>query len=160
MHSNFSTLPAEWQHLARTSIEAEQQVNTAPQYAAMLCRKSMEEWIRYMYEHDGDLALPYDTSLNALMHNKSFQDLIAPSFFPQLNTIRKLGNDAVHTNKRINRTEVLHVVKLLHGFVLWVVNIYGEERVARTAFDASLIPAGNVVESLKDAKPHDYAAAN
>jgi hypothetical protein len=33
MHSNFSTLPAEWQRLARTSIEAEQQVNTAPQYA-------------------------------------------------------------------------------------------------------------------------------
>jgi type I restriction enzyme, R subunit len=149
MHSNFSTLPAEWQRLARTSIEAEQQVNTAPQYAAMLCRKSMEEWIRYMYEHDGDLELPYDTSLNALMHNKSFQDLIAPSFFPQLNTIRKLGNDAVHTNKRINPTEVLHVVKLLHGFVLWVVNIYGEERVARTAFDESLIPAGNVVEKTK-----------
>jgi type I restriction enzyme, R subunit len=150
MHSNFSTLPAEWQRLARTSIEAEQQVNTAPQYAAMLCRKSMEEWIRYMYEHDGDLELPYDTSLNALMHNKSFQDLIAPSFFPQLNTIRKLGNDAVHTNKRINPTEVLHVVKLLHGFVLWVVNIYGEERVARTAFDESLIPAGNVVEKTKE----------
>jgi type I restriction enzyme, R subunit len=146
--TNFK-LPAEWQRLARTSTEAEQQVNTAPQYAAMLCRKSMEEWIRYMYEHDGDLELPYDTSLNGLMHNKSFQDLIAPSFFPQLNTIRKLGNDAVHTSKRINPTEVLHAVKLLHGFVLWVVNIYGEERVARTAFDESLIPAGNVVEKTK-----------
>lgn len=84
------------------------------------------------------------------MHNKSFQDLIAPSFFPQLNTIRKLGNDAVHTNKCINPTEVLHVVKLLHGFMLWVVNIYGEARVARTAFDASLIPAGDVVEKTKE----------
>lgn len=42
MRTNFK-LPAEWQRLARTCIEAEQQVNTVPQYAAMLCRKSMEE---------------------------------------------------------------------------------------------------------------------
>lgn len=137
MNSNFLKLPQEWQRLARTATEAEQKVYIAPQYAAMLCRKSMEEWIRYMYEHDGDLELPYDTSLNSLMHNKSFQDLIAPSFFPQLNTIRKLGNDAVHTGKRINATEVLHVVKLLHGFVYWVVNVYGEERITPSLFDES-----------------------
>lgn len=149
MHSNFSKLPKEWQRLAQTATDAEQQVYVAPQYAAMLCRKSLEEWIRYMYEHDGDLEMPYDTSLNALMHNKDFQDLIAPTFFPQLNTIRKLGNDAVHTGKRINATEALHAVKLLHGFVYWVVNIYGEESAPPSVFDENVIPKGDQAEKTK-----------
>ena len=149
MNSNFSKLPHEWQRLARTATDAEQQVYIAPQYAAMLCRKSMEEWIRYMYEHDGDLEMPYDTSLNGLMHTPSFQTLIAPSFFPQLNTIRKLGNDAVHTGKRINATEALHVVKLLHGFVHWVANVYGETQVTPSVFNESFIPKGDSVEKTK-----------
>lgn len=150
MNSNFSRLPEAWKRLVRTSIEAEQQVNKAPQYAAMLCRKSMEEWIRYMYETDGDLTLPtYDTSLNTLMHTAAFQNLIAPTFFPQLNTIRKLGNDAVHTGRRINATEALHAVKLLHGFVFWVVNLYGEERIRQPIFNASYIPEGDNTDKTK-----------
>ncbi|MBL7818657.1 MAG: DEAD/DEAH box helicase family protein [Saprospiraceae bacterium] len=149
MNSNFAKLPQEWQSLTQTAIEAEQQAHVAPMYAAVLCRKSLEEWIRYMYEHDGDLELPYDTSLNSLMHNKTFQDLIAPSYFPQLNTIRKLGNDAAHTMKRIKPMEAVHAVKLLHGFVYWVARIYGEEKVTPSVFDETLIPKGDATEKTK-----------
>ena len=150
MMSNFSKLPIEWQRLAKTATDAEQQAHIAPQYAAMLCRKSLEEWVRYMYEHDEDLEMPYDTSLNSLMHHQSFKDLIAPSFFPQINIIRKLGNDAVHTNKRINTVEALHAVKLLYGFVYWVANVYGEVRVTPSVFDENLIPQGHAAEKTKD----------
>lgn len=150
MNSNFTKLPQEWQDLTKTAIEAEQQARIAPQYAAMLCRKNLEEWIRYMYEHDGDLEIPYGKpSLNELMHNKSFQDLVAPSYFPQLNTIRKLGNDAVHTAKRIKPIEAIHVVKLLHGFAYWVVNLYGEETATPSVFDENLIPTGDAAEKTK-----------
>ena len=50
--------------LANTLTEAEKHVFTAPPYAAVLCRKSLEEWIRWLYENDSDLEMPYDTSLN------------------------------------------------------------------------------------------------
>jgi len=148
--SNFSTVPLQWQSISASAIEAEQNVHRAPLYAAMLCRKSLEEWIRWIYEHDSELEMPYDDSLNALMHQQSFKELIAPNFFPQLNTIRKLGNDAVHTGKKINTIEAMHVLKLLHGFIFWVVNVYGKERVAKPPFDESIIPSGDLAEKTRE----------
>ncbi|MDP4271755.1 MAG: DEAD/DEAH box helicase family protein, partial [Bacteroidota bacterium] len=147
--SNFSNVPAEWQSLAQTALEAEHEVNRAPLYAAMLCRKSLEEWVRWMYEHDEDLTLPYDTSLNALLNQQSFKQLIAPSFYPSLNLIRRLGNDAVHTDKKIDRVAVLHALKLLHGFIFWVINIYSEERVTKQPFDETIIPKGEKLDVSK-----------
>jgi type I restriction enzyme, R subunit len=150
MNSNFSTLPQQWQALAQTAMEAEQEVFRAPMYAAMLCRKSLEEWVRWMYEHDESLELPYDSSLNSLMHQPAFKDLMAPTFFPQLNTIRKIGNDAVHTGKKIAATEVLHTVKLLHGFIFWTANIYSEERIPVPSFREDFIPKGDSAEKSKE----------
>ena len=49
MNSNFSKLPQEWAYLTKTAIEAEQQARISPMYSAVLARKSLEEWIRYMY---------------------------------------------------------------------------------------------------------------
>ena len=75
--SNFNFIPAEFQALAQAPIEAEKHVYGAPLYCAMLCRKSLEEWVRWMYEHDADLELPYDTSLNSLMHDNAFKAIVA-----------------------------------------------------------------------------------
>ena len=64
--SNFNFIPAQWGQLTKSPREAEKHVYGAPLYCAMLCRKSLEEWVRWMYEHDPDLVLPYDTSLSSL----------------------------------------------------------------------------------------------
>lgn len=148
--SNFSALPLKWYTLAKSAIEAEQEARRAPLYSAMLCRKGLEELIRWMYEHDPSLELPYDDSLNALMHQQSFKELIAPTFFPQLHTIRKLGNDAVHTGKKITPVEAVHSLKLLHGFIFWAANLYGSMPIARPAFDETLIPQGDEAEKTRD----------
>lgn len=92
MTSNFHFIPSTFPNLAASLKEAEQQVYAAPPYAAVLCRKALEEWVRWLYENDADLHLPYDTSLNTLMHDQDFKDLLAPSLFKQVNLVRKLGN--------------------------------------------------------------------
>ncbi len=140
--SNFSFIPSEWADLRETLIDAEQHVFGAPMYAAMLCRKSLEEWVRWMYEHDEDLELPYDSALNSLIHDHNFKNIIAPIQFSHINLIRKLGNTAVHSNSKIKPQEVLHVLQLLHGFVGWLTQVYSEEEdeVSVTPFDESLIP--------------------
>jgi len=147
--SNFSLLPPKWLSIAQSAVLAEKEVRRAPMYAAVLCRKSLEECIRWMYTHDSSLVLPYDDSLNALMHAQSFKELIAPNFFPQLHLIRKLGNDAVHTGKRISSVEALHALKLLHGFIFWLVNVYNNERIEKPVFDETLIPDGTEAEKTK-----------
>ncbi len=137
--SNFTFIPKQWATIAQTAQEAEQNVYGAPLYAALLCRKSLEEWVRWMYEHDSDLVLPYDTSLSSLIHEQGFKNIVAPNQFNQINLIRKLGNAAVHSNAKIKPQEALHAVQLLHGFIGWLVLVYSEEKQVIPAFDESII---------------------
>jgi type I restriction enzyme R subunit len=149
--SNFNFIPKTWATLAQAPQEAEQHAHNAPLYAAMLCRKSLEEWVRWMYEHDGELALPYDTSLSSLMHEHAFKNLVAPIQFNQINLIRKLGNTAVHTSAKIKPQEALYALQLLHGFISWVVQMYGEEKVIVPKFDEGIITKSKE----KDLYKHD-----
>jgi type I restriction enzyme, R subunit len=137
--SNFNFIPAQWKLLAESPKEAEKQVYGAPLYCAMMCRKSLEEWVRWMYEHDADLVLPYDTSLNSLIHDQGFKQIVAPVQFSQINMIRKLGNNAVHSSANIKPLEALHGLKLLYGFIVWLVQVYGEEKLQIGAFDVSIL---------------------
>lgn len=128
--TNFSFISAEWRPLQQTLVDAEQQVFAAPGYTAVLCRKSLEEWVRWLYENDVDLELPdYDTSLNSLMYEQAFKDLLAPSLFKQANLVRKLGNDAVHTNLKVKPGDALHVLKIMHGLAGWVIRLYSGTKV-------------------------------
>lgn len=138
--SNFSFIPSDWEDIALTPQEAEQHVYHAPLYAAMLCRKSLEEWVRWMFEHDADLTLPYDTTLSSLLHDQGFKNVVAPIQFNRINLIRKLGNTAVHTNAKIKPQEALNAVQLLHGFIGWVTLVYSDKRHEIKPFDESLIP--------------------
>lgn len=148
--SNFSFIPAQWTSLVKAPQEAESHVYGAPLYAAMLCRKSLEEWVRWMYEHDADLELPYDTSLSSLMHDQGFKNLVAPNQFNQINLIRKSGNNAVHTNAKIKPQEALHILRLLHGFIGWIVQVYHEEKIKIPVFDESLIAKEPGVDKSKE----------
>lgn len=153
MQSNFDFISSEWRMLATTLKEAEQHVHTAPPYAAVLCRKSLEEWVRWLYENDADLEMPYDTTLNTLMYQQDFKDLLAPSLFNRANLVRKLGNDAVHTNLKVQPKEAMHVLQIMHGLAGWVVRVYGEEKVIVPAFDTSLVPTeSDIVKTKRDLK--------
>jgi type I restriction enzyme R subunit len=148
--SNFAFIPSIWINISETPKEAEQHVYSAPLYAAMLCRKSLEEWVRWMYEHDSDLIFPYDTSLNSLIHEQCFKNIVAPMRFNHINLIRKLGNTAVHSNARIKVQEALYSLQLLHGFISWVTMVYGEEHLAIKAFDETLCPKESVNDKTKE----------
>lgn len=150
MSSNFSFIPTQWANLSEAPIEAEQNIYHAPSYAAMLCRKNLEEWIRWMYQHDADLVLPYDTTLNSLMHAHAFKNLVAPVQFYQINLIRKLGNTAVHKSSKIKPEEALHALHLLHGFISWVVAAYCEEKQTFIAFDENLVQKEKGKDKSKD----------
>ncbi len=144
--SNFTFIPSQWASIATTPQEAEKHAFTAPLYCAMLCRKSLEEWVRWMYAHDGDLKLPYDTTLSSLIHDQGFKDLILAVQFNHVNLIRKLGNNAIHTNAKIKPQESLYILQLLHGFIGFVTLLYSPEKPVIPAFDENLVPK----ESGKD----------
>lgn len=148
--SNFSFIPPQWAIIAATPHEAEQQVYSAPMYAAMLCRKSLEDWVRWMYEHDADLTLPYNTTLNTLIHEQCFKNVVAPIQFNHINLIRKLGNAAVHSNAKIKPQEALHALQLLHGFIGWITYMYGNEKPAIQPFNEAHLNKETGKDKSKD----------
>ena len=158
MSTNFNFISSIFTPLSATLKEAEQQVYAAPPYTVVLCRKSLEEWVRWLYENDGDLKEPYDTSLNTLLYQQEFKDLLSPSLFKQVNLVRKMGNDAVHTNLKVRPEEALHVLQLMHGFTAWVVRVYSATKPVIPAFDSTLIPkVADVVKTKKKLKDLEEA---
>jgi type I restriction enzyme R subunit len=150
MTSNFSFLSTEWAGFFDSANLAEQNAIVAPMYSGMLSRKSLEEFVRWMYDHDDDLKLPYDTTLNALIHEQSFKDNIPEGLFKEINLVRKTGNNAVHGAKKIRSDESVHAVRLLHHIISWVVTVYSQQKPVINAFDSSLIPTGKTVDKTKD----------
>ena len=148
--SNFSYISSHWSKLSHTLREAEKHSFTSPAYTAVLCRKSLEEWVRWLYENDADLEEPYDTSLNSLLHSQEMRDLLAPSLFKQVNLVRKLGNDAVHASSKIYSEEALHALKIMHGFTAWVIRVYSDDRPEIPPFDPSLVPQDTPIVKYKD----------
>lgn len=150
--SNFSFIPKQWAAIADTPQQAENYINSDTSYAATLCRKSLEQWVWWMYKHDGDLFLPNDTSLNSLIYNQDFKNIVAPNHFTQINIIRKVGNQATHTTDKIKQQDAVHVLQLLHGFIGWVVQVYHQEseRVTIPPFNASLLPTTETLKKTKE----------
>jgi type I restriction enzyme R subunit len=158
MTSNFEFIQSPFSKLAPTLKQAEQQVYAASDFSAVLCRKSLEEWVLWLYENDGDLELPYDTTLNALMYHQDFKDLVPATVLRQINLVRKLGNDAVHTNLKVKSTEALHALQLMHGFTSWVVRVYSDDKPNIPVFDASLLPVEiDIVKTKEELKQLEEA---
>lgn len=149
MTSNFTFLQQEFESLLHTAQRAEQHVHTDPMYCAILCRKSLEEFIKWLYDHDEDLEIPPDTTLNSLMHEQSFKNLVPPALFRNINLVRKIGNNAIHTNQRTEKRDAIASLKILHDFGLWVVRLYSRGQTPVIPFEESILPTGEPVERTR-----------
>jgi type I restriction enzyme, R subunit len=145
MKTNFIFLQEEFSEMYDAAHRAEQYVYTDPVSCAIHCRRGLEQFVKWLYENDPDLQKPVDTTLNSLLHEPSFQNLLPSSLFRQVNLLRKLGNVAAHTTKNISEREALAIVKILHDFGLWVVRLYSRTQTPVHTFDETLIPTERIV---------------
>ena len=137
MQTNFHFLH-EWPEIASECLKAEKNVYTEPRYAAILSRSALEKMVHWMYENDGGLELPYDTSLSALIHDYSFKAIINEKVFKEINIIRKIGNDGAH-GKRIGATSSLLTIKYLHSFAAFLAKFYGSEKYTIELFNETYL---------------------
>jgi type I restriction enzyme R subunit len=150
MSSNFSFLQQEFASMLETARAAEQHIYTAPMYSAILCRKSLEEFIRWIYDNDKDVKLPYDTTLNSLIYEQTFKDVIPATQWNNINVLRKIGNNAAHTNEKTEPKKSFAAVKYLFDFALWTVRIYSRSQTPIVSFDESLVPKAAKDDKTKE----------
>jgi Domain of unknown function (DUF4145) len=74
--SNFSFLTPEFPHLYDHALAVEKQVMADPRSACFRARHALEMAVHWLYEHDRTLRTPYDTKLDALLHEPSFKAMV------------------------------------------------------------------------------------
>ena len=131
MASNFAFLNEnpQFSSFAGACLEAEKSIAVSPATAAILSRRALELAVKWLYSSDSDLRVPYQDNLSSLIHDSTFRAVIEPGLFPLIKYVVKLGNVAAHSNRTIDRDEVVVSLHNLHQFVSWLDYCYSPEYV-------------------------------
>lgn len=150
--SNFSFLQTQWPEIFETAHEAEIQVYRFTQSSTLMCRATMEQMIKWMYDNDGDLQLPESPTLETMMYHPSFKSVVhVESIINELTVIRKLGNAVAHKQKRISSDDAVINLKYLFRFASWFSRYYGKgAMVSIPSFDEANIRMIEIKVSQKE----------
>lgn len=123
--------------------EAEKVFSSSPAMCAIGCRKALELAVKWVYAADSSISRPYKDNLSSLLHEYSFKQCVDERVWRPLLGINKLGNLAVHTEKRVTPNEAMISLRALFGFIDWIDYCYGPNYEERY-FDEKKIPVQGV----------------
>ena len=138
--TNFDYLLKEpqFKDFAEIAASAEKVAAIDPSIAVIDCRRAMEIAVKWMYSVDSGLRMPYQDKLVTLLSSFDFRDIVDDDTWKGLELIRRLGNIAVHTNKKITTDEAVLCLKALYSFFDMLNYCYGSNYQERN-FDESLV---------------------
>ncbi|WP_338501466.1 DEAD/DEAH box helicase family protein [Sphingomonas kaistensis] len=124
-----------------------------PRGSAMRSRLGVEAMVRWLYDHDASLRVPYETSLNALTNEPSFRRLVGLMVGTKIDLIRKIGNRAAHPGA-FGDSQAISAVRELFHVCYWFASHYSQQPPPpELGFSADLLPRNTI------AAPTDAAAA-
>ncbi|TYA55708.1 DEAD/DEAH box helicase family protein [Formosa maritima] len=141
--SNFEFIKADFPELYNEAVEAEKFVFTAPKYAALQCRVTLELCLNWLYDNDPNYERPYDTKLASLMYHDDFKNDIKASLLNELTLVRTIGNNAAH-GKRVTSREALISLRSIFRLLSFVGINYNQEVPNIPLFNEDLIPTGKL----------------
>ncbi|MEM6783770.1 MAG: DUF4145 domain-containing protein, partial [Bacteroidota bacterium] len=139
--SNFAFVRAGWPDLHHAAVRAERHARSDPRAACFYARLTLERAVYWLY--DNDAALPYvsDDRLGTLLHEPAFKQLLGRAVWPKTRVIQRLGNDAVHDDRRVPVGDAEQAVRELHHVLYWLARHYTSGKSPSVpAFDVSLLP--------------------
>ncbi len=144
--TNFDFLKNEerFSSFADVAISAEKIFLIDTSASIINCRRAMEFAIKWMYSVDRSLIMPWDDKLISLMSQEEFRDIVDADLWNRLDFIRKMGNNAAHTGKKVTAEQAELCLENLFIFMDFVAYCYAEEY-EEHSFDASLLTAKDEV---------------
>ncbi len=140
--SNFDFLDPDWPEFIDDAKAVEKLVHFDPRSACARARHLIEAVVLWMYEHDEDLELPYDTGLFNITNEMSFKKIIGYTVYEKIKVIRKVGNISLHENKRVTEDDALRVCREVFHVMFWLYSTYttDEEPKPELKFDPNKVP--------------------
>ncbi len=133
---------------ANLANEAEKQYNKSTMFCGISARKCVEQAVNWMYSVDDDLNIPYDDSIQVLVHDSSFCKAVPGHIQQDIQIVIKVGNQAVHSNTEVDKARALLSLKALFNFMNWICFTYGDDYKTRQ-FDENLIPKNKATIIVK-----------
>ena len=84
----------------------------------------MEFAVKWMYSVDGSLVMPYQDTLVSLMNTEEFKDIVGTDIYRRMDFIRRMGNNAAHTGKKISEEQGTLCLENLFVFLDFVACCY------------------------------------
>ena len=134
---------------AEASVEAEKSIAVANVSCTILCRRALELAVKWIYANDRELVLPYQNNLSSLVYDINFKSMINEKVFNGMTYIIKLGNFAVHSNKKVTRKEAVLCLKYLFDFMDWIAYYYDSNYI-ETKFDERKLPGESSANLKKE----------
>lgn len=134
---------------AEASVEAEKSIAVANVSCTILCRRALELAVKWIYANDRELVLPYQNNLSSLVYDINFKSMINEKVFNGMTYIIKLGNFAVHSNKKVTRKEAVLCLKYLFDFMDWIAYYYDSNYI-ETKFDEGKLPGESSANLKKE----------
>lgn len=138
--SNFAFLPTQFQDIKQSAQKAESHIHGDPRAACFHARFALEAAVHWLYRYDNTLRMPYDHSLNSLLHDPDFQNLIPQQLFHKAKAIQRIGNQAVHNPAPVRQLDALQLVKELHHIAYWLTRNYTRPLPPAIDWNDALVP--------------------
>ena len=135
---DFLTLDPQFNTFSDVAVSAEKIMHIDPAAGIINCRRAMEFAVKWMYSVDGELVTPYQDTLVSLMSTPEFRDIVDVNLWQRMDFIRRMGNTAAHTGKKITDAQGLLCLQNLHVFMDFVACCYAAEY-TQTVFDPALV---------------------
>lgn len=121
----------------------------------MNSRRAMEFAVKWMYSVDNALEMPYQDNLQSLMNSEDYRQTIGPDLWKRMDYIRRSGNNAAHSSRKLGRDEAMLCLENLFIYLDYIAYCYSDQY-QRRAFDKTLIIAR--IEKAKKSKEDAKAA--
>ena len=151
MITNFDYLKNDPQFstFANVAISAEKIILIDPEASILNSRRAMEFAIKWMYSVDSGLEMPYQDNLQSLMNTEEFRQMIGPDLWKRMDYIRRSGNNAAHSNKKLGRDEAMLCLENLFIYLDYVACCYSKQYKERS-FDKTIITSR--IKKAKESK--------
>ena len=153
------TVDPQFESFAPVAVSAERILHIDPSACVLNCRRAMEFAVKWMYSVDKALVMPYQDSLVSLMNTEDFRDIVGADIWRRMDLIRRMGNNAAHTGKKITEEQAALCLENLYVFLDFVAYCYGENY-TEGHFDRALLTQESEVSAapVQDAPEVDLAA--
>jgi len=120
---NFEFLKPKWETLANIAGFAEQYVHADPSSALVKLRQFCEQVVEFIYSQHG-LSRPYQSGLNELLGQFSFNQAIPRVVVSKLHSLRIHGNKAAH-GEEVQSRDSRWLLQESHDLAKWLTLTYG-----------------------------------